>query len=165
MTSMEQVLEQVAGYGARYVTVTGGEPLAQPACLPLLVSLCDAGYQVSLETSGALDIAGVDPRVSIVLDLKTPGSAEVSRNLYANLTLLANKDQVKFVICDRQDFSWASFKVREYGLLERVGDVLFSPSVGQQDATELAEWILAEQLPVRFQMQLHKILWGDKPGV
>jgi 7-carboxy-7-deazaguanine synthase len=162
---MEQVLEQVAGYGARYVTVTGGEPLAQPACLPLLVSLCDAGYQVSLETSGALDIAGVDPRVSIVLDLKTPGSAEVSRNLYANLALLANKDQVKFVICDRQDFSWASFKVREYGLLERVGDVLFSPSVGQQDATELAEWILAEQLPVRFQMQLHKILWGDKPGV
>ena len=165
MTSMEQVLEQVTGYGARYVTVTGGEPLAQPACLPLLVSLCDAGYQVSLETSGALDIAGVDPRVSIVLDLKTPGSAEVSRNLYANLALLANKDQVKFVICDRQDFSWASFKVREYGLLERVGDVLFSPSVGQQDATELAEWILAEQLPVRFQMQLHKILWGDKPGV
>ena len=165
MTSMEQVLEQVAGFGARYVTVTGGEPLAQSACLPLLVGLCDAGYQVSLETSGALDIAGVDPRVSIVLDLKTPGSAEVSRNLYANLALLANKDQVKFVICDRQDFSWASFKVREYELLDRVGDVLFSPSVGQQDATELAEWILAERLPVRFQMQLHKILWGDKPGV
>ncbi|MDA9285639.1 7-carboxy-7-deazaguanine synthase QueE [Pseudomonadales bacterium] len=165
MTSMEQVLEQVAGFGARYVTVTGGEPLAQSACLPLLVSLCDAGYQVSLETSGALDIAGVDPRVSIVLDLKTPGSAEVSRNLYANLALLANKDQVKFVICDRQDFSWASFKVREYELLDRVGDVLFSPSVGQQDVTELAEWILAERLPVRFQMQLHKILWGDKPGV
>ena len=165
MTSLEEVLEQVAGFGARYVTVTGGEPLAQPACLPLLVGLCDAGYQVSLETSGALDIAGVDPRVSIVLDLKTPGSAEVSRNLYANLALLANKDQVKFVICDRQDFSWASFKVREYELLDRVGDVLFSPSVGQQDATELAEWILAEQLPVRFQMQLHKILWGDKPGV
>ena len=165
MTSMEQVLEQVAGFGARYVTVTGGEPLAQSACLPLLVSLCDAGYQVSLETSGALDIAGVDPRVSIVLDLKTPGSAEVSRKLYANLALLANKDQVKFVICDRQDFSWASFKVREYELLDRVGDVLFSPSVGQQDATELAEWILAERLPVRFQMQLHKILWGDKPGV
>ena len=165
MTSLEEVLEQVAGFGARYVTVTGGEPLAQPACLHLLVGLCDAGYQVSLETSGALDIAGVDPRVSIVLDLKTPGSAEVSRNLYTNLALLANKDQVKFVICDRQDFNWASFKVREYELLDRVGDVLFSPSVGQQDATELAEWILAEQLPVRFQMQLHKILWGDKPGV
>jgi len=165
MTSLEEVLEQVAGFGALYVTVTGGEPLAQPACLPLLVGLCDAGYQVSLETSGALDIAGVDPRVSIVLDLKTPGSAEVSRNLYTNLALLANKDQVKFVICDRQDFNWASFKVREYELLDRVGDVLFSPSVGQQGATELAEWILAEQLPVRFQMQLHKILWGDKPGV
>ncbi len=163
--SMAEVLDQVASFGARYVTVTGGEPLAQPNCLRLMEKLCDAGYQVSLETSGALDIAGVDPRVSIVMDLKTPGSAEVSRNMYANLALLERKDQVKFVICDRQDFSWASFKVREYGLLERVGEVLFSPSVGQQDAAELAEWILAERLPVRFQMQLHKILWGDKPGV
>jgi 7-carboxy-7-deazaguanine synthase len=163
--SMAEVLDQVASFGARYVTVTGGEPLAQPNCLRLMEKLCDAGYQVSLETSGALDIAGVDPRVSIVMDLKTPGSAEVSRNMYANLALLERKDQVKFVICDRQDFSWASFKVREYDLLARVGEVLFSPSVGQQDAAELAEWILAERLPVRFQMQLHKILWGDKPGV
>ena len=162
---MAEVLDQVASFGARYVTVTGGEPLAQPNCLRLMEKLCDAGYQVSLETSGALDIAGVDPRVSIVMDLKTPGSAEVSRNMYANLALLERKDQVKFVICDRQDFSWASFKVREYDLLARVGEVLFSPSVGQQDAAELAEWILAERLPVRFQMQLHKILWGDKPGV
>jgi len=163
--SMAEVLDQVASFGARYVTVTGGEPLAQPNCLRLMEKLCDAGYQVSLETSGALDIAGVDPRVSIVMDLKTPGSAEVSRNMYANLALLERKDQVKFVICDRRDFSWASFKVREYDLLARVGEVLFSPSVGQQDAAELAEWILAERLPVRFQMQLHKILWGDKPGV
>ena len=163
--SMAEVLDQVASFGARYVTVTGGEPLAKPNCLRLMEKLCDAGYQVSLETSGALDIAGVDPRVSIVMDLKTPGSAEVSRNMYANLALLERKDQVKFVICDRQDFSWASFKVREYDLLARVGEVLFSPSVGQQDAAELAEWILAERLPVRFQMQLHKILWGDKPGV
>ncbi len=163
--SMAEVLDQVASFGARYVTVTGGEPLAQPNCLRLMEKLCDAGYQVSLETSGALDIAGVDPRVSIVMDLKTPGSAEVSRNMYANLALLERKDQVKFVICDRQDFSWASFKVREYDLLARVGEVLFSPSVGQQDAAELAELILAERLPVRFQMQLHKILWGDKPGV
>ena len=163
--SMAEVLDQVASFGARYVTVTGGEQLAQPNCLRLMEKLCDAGYQVSLETSGALDIAGVDPRVSIVMDLKTPGSAEVSRNMYANLALLERKDQVKFVICDRQDFSWASFKVREYDLLARVGEVLFSPSVGQQDAAELAEWILAERLPVRFQMQLHKILWGDKPGV
>ena len=163
--SMAEVLDQVASFGARYVTVTGGEPLAQPNCLRLMEKLCDAGYQVSLETSGALDIAGVDPRVSIVMDLKTPGSAEVSRNMYANLALLERKDQVKFVICDRQDFSWASFKVREYDLLARVGEVLFSPSVGQQDAAELAEWILAERLHVRFQMQLHKILWGDKPGV
>jgi len=163
--SMAEVLDQVASFGARYVTVTGGEPLAQPNCLRLMEKLCDAGYQVSLETSGALDIAGVDPRVSIVMDLKTPGSAEVSRNMYANLALLERKDQVKFVICDRQDFSWASFKVREYDLLARVGEVLFSPSVGQQDAAELADWILAERLPVRFQMQLHKILWGDKPGV
>jgi 7-carboxy-7-deazaguanine synthase len=155
--SMAEVLDQVASFGARYVTVTGGEPLAQPNCLRLMEKLCDAGYQVSLETSGALDIAGVDPRVSIVM--------EVSRNMYANLALLERKDQVKFVICDRQDFSWASFKVREYDLLARVGEVLFSPSVGQQDAAELAEWILAERLPVRFQMQLHKILWGDKPGV
>ena len=165
MLPLDDVLAQVASHKPRYVTVTGGEPLAQPACLALLVQLCDAGYQVSIETSGALDIAGIDPRVSIVLDLKTPGSAEVSRNLYTNIALLAAKDQVKFVICDRQDFAWACFKVHEYNLLERVGDVLFSPSVGQQAATELAEWILAENLPVRFQMQLHKILWGDKPGV
>jgi 7-carboxy-7-deazaguanine synthase len=165
MLPMEDVLAQVAGHKPRYVTVTGGEPLAQPACLALLVQLCDAGYQVSIETSGALDISGIDPRVSIVLDLKTPGSAEVSRNLYANIALLGTKDQVKFVICDRQDFNWACFKVHEYNLLERVGDVLFSPSVDQQPAAELADWILAENLPVRFQMQLHKILWGDKPGV
>ena len=165
MTPIAEIVDKVKAFGARYVTVTGGEPLAQPDCHALLVQLCDDGMQVSLETSGALDISQVDERVSIVLDLKTPASGESSRNLYSNIPLLATKDQVKFVICDRQDFQWASFKVREFNLLQRVGDVLFSPSVGQQDATELAEWILTEKLPVRFQMQLHKILWGDKPGV
>jgi 7-carboxy-7-deazaguanine synthase len=164
MTPIAEIVEKVKAFGARYVTVTGGEPLAQPDCHELLVQLCDDGMQVSLETSGALDISQVDERVSVVLDLKTPASGESSRNLYSNIPLLATKDQVKFVICDRQDFQWASFKVREFNLLQRVGDVLFSPSVGQQDPTELAEWILAEKLPVRFQMQLHKILWGDKPG-
>jgi 7-carboxy-7-deazaguanine synthase len=165
MTAISDILEKVKTFGARYVTVTGGEPLAQPDCIGLLVQLCDMGLQVSLETSGALDIRLVDKRVSIVLDLKTPASGESSRNLYSNIPLLAAKDQVKFVICDRQDFQWASFKVQEFNLLERVGDVLFSPTVGQQDPTELAEWILTERLPVRFQMQLHKVLWGDKPGV
>jgi 7-carboxy-7-deazaguanine synthase len=165
MTPIGDIVEKVKAFGARYVTVTGGEPLAQPDCHELLVQLCDDGMQVSLETSGALDISQVDERVSIVLDLKTPASGESSRNLYSNIPLLATKDQVKFVICDRQDFQWASFKVQEFNLLQRVGDVLFSPTVGQQDPTELAEWILTEKLPVRFQMQLHKILWGDKPGV
>lgn len=165
MTAIAAILDQVRTFGARYVTVTGGEPLAQPNCIELLTQLCDDGMQVSLETSGALDISQVDERVSIVLDLKTPASGESSRNLYTNIPLLAAKDQVKFVICDRQDFQWASFKVQEFNLLQRVGDVLFSPTVGQQDPTELAEWILQERLPVRFQMQLHKVLWGDKPGV
>lgn len=165
MILISEIVEKVKSFGARYVTVTGGEPLAQPNCIELLAQLCDDGLQVSLETSGALDISLVDERVSIVLDLKTPASGESSRNLYSNIPLLAAKDQVKFVICDRQDFQWASFKVQEFGLLERVGDVLFSPTVGQQDPTELAEWILTERLPVRFQMQLHKVLWGDKPGV
>jgi 7-carboxy-7-deazaguanine synthase len=165
VTPIASILATVQAFGSHYVTVTGGEPLAQPDCHELLTQLCDSGLQVSLETSGAIDVAHVDERVSIVLDLKTPGSGESSRNLYANIPLLAAKDQVKFVICDRQDFQWSCFKVQELDLLQRVGDVLFSPSVGQQDPTELAEWILEEKLPVRFQMQLHKILWGDKPGV
>ena len=163
--SFASILRAVGQRRVRHVTVTGGEPLAQPECLPLLTALCDAGYEVSLETSGALDIAAVDPRVSIVLDLKTPGSGEAARNRYQNLPLLKPKDQVKFVICDRQDYEWASFKLTEHRLIELAGEVLFSPSHGQQDATELADWILADQLPVRLQVQLHKILWGDRPGV
>jgi len=162
--SLQEVVEQVASFQPRYVTVTGGEPLAQPNCLPLLSALCDEGYEVSLETSGAMAIGDVDPRVVTVLDLKTPASGEVARNDYGNMPLLKPADQVKFVICDRADYEWSRFKVDEYQLAERVSDVLFSPSFGQQDATELAEWILADNLPVRLQLQLHKLLWQDAPG-
>jgi 7-carboxy-7-deazaguanine synthase len=162
--SLNTIVEQVLAYSPRYVTVTGGEPLAQPACLPLLAMLCDAGLEVSLETSGALSVEGVDARVVKVLDLKTPASAEAARNDYSNIDRLLPHDQVKFVICDRQDYDWACFKLDEYALAERVSDILFSPSFGQQDATELAEWILADNLPVRLQLQLHKLLWQDAPG-
>lgn len=164
MQSLESILEQVASYKARYITVSGGEPLAQPNCLPLLTALCDAGYEVSLETSGALDISGVDPRVSVVLDLKTPDSGECHRNLMENIPLLQPKDQVKFVLCSRQDYQWARLKLDELSLAERVGDVLFSPSFKQINPTELADWIVEDNLPVRFQMQLHKLLWADEPG-
>ena len=157
------VLAQVAAYRVPYVTVTGGEPLAQAACLPLLSGLCDAGYRVSLETSGALDVSQVDSRVMKVLDLKTPGSGEVEKNLYRNLDYLAATDQLKFVICDRADYEWARDRLDEYRLAGRC-ELLFSPSAGQQDATRLAEWILEDRLPVRFQLQLHKILWGDEVG-
>lgn len=162
--SFESILEQVASYAPRYICVTGGEPLAQPNCIPLLRELCDAGYQVSLETSGAMPVDDVDPRVSKVLDLKTPGSGEVSRNLYDNIPLLTNNDQVKFVICNREDYQWARFKLEELRLSERAGEVLFSPSFGQQSPRELAEWIVADNLPVRFQLQQHKLLWGEEPG-
>jgi 7-carboxy-7-deazaguanine synthase len=160
---LETILEQVAALGAQHVTVTGGEPLAQAACGELLSRLCDAGYEVALETSGALDVAGVDPRVVKVLDLKTPASGEVERNLYRNLEHLAPADQVKFVICDRQDYEWSRERVREHALPERC-TVLFSPSWGQQAPRELAEWILQDRLPVRMQLQLHKLLWGEEPG-
>jgi 7-carboxy-7-deazaguanine synthase len=162
--SLDEILDQVAAFKPRYVCVTGGEPLAQPDCLPLLSRLCDAGYEVSLETSGAMPIGDVDPRVIRVVDLKTPASGEVSRNLWDNIPLLRSRDQVKFVICDRADYEWARFKLDEYQLAERVEDVLFSPSFGQIEARELAEWILADNLPVRFQLQLHKLLWNDTPG-
>jgi 7-carboxy-7-deazaguanine synthase len=162
--SLDNIVEQVLAHSPRYVTVTGGEPLAQPDCLPLLSMLCDAGPEVSLETSGALSVEGVDARVVKVLDLKTPASGEADRNDYSNIDRLLPRDQVKFVICDRQDYQWACFKLDEYALAERVADILFSPSFGQQDATELAEWILADNLPVRLQLQLHKLLWQDAPG-
>lgn len=162
--SLAQIMQKVEEQKPQNICVTGGEPLAQPNVLPLMVGLCDAGYSVSLETSGALDVAAVDPRVSRVVDLKTPGSAELGRNLYANMALLDEHDQVKFVICSREDYDWARFKLDEYRLAERVGEVLFSPSHGQIEPRQLAEWIIQDNLPVRFQMQLHKYLWNDEPG-
>ena len=160
---IETILAEVARHGVRHVCVTGGEPLAQKRCLVLLEKLCEAGYEVSLETSGAIDVAGVDPRVSRVVDLKTPASLEMHRNLLSNLPLLTAHDQVKFVICDRADYEWARGMVAEHGLAARC-EVLFSPSFDQVTPRELAEWILADRLPVRFQMQLHKQLWGDAQG-
>lgn len=162
--SLESILAQVAEYKPRYICVTGGEPLAQPNALPLLTQLCDAGYEVSLETSGAMDIAEVDPRVHIVLDLKTPDSLESHRNLYDNIELLKAQDQVKFVLCSRADYDWAVTKLLQYRLDERVDDVLFSPSQGQLSPRELADWVVADNLAVRFQLQLHKVLWNDEPG-
>lgn len=160
---LDAILAEVARHGVRHVCVTGGEPLAQKRCLALLARLCDAGYSVSLETSGAIDIAGVDARVSRVLDIKTPDSAEVERNLWSNLPLLTARDQVKFVICSRADFDWAKGVVAEHRL-HHTCDVLFSPSYGQLPPRELADWIVEEGLPVRFQMQLHKALWGEAQG-
>ena len=161
---LPQILERVADHGVSHVTVTGGEPLAQSGCRALLERLCDAGHRVSLETSGALDISGIDPRVVRVMDLKTPGSGEMARNRYQNIGHLRAGDQVKFVICDRQDYQWAREQVERYRLARRCG-VLFSPAAERQDPAELAEWILRDRLPVRFQLQLHRILWGDRPGV
>lgn len=161
--TIDELLAEVAGHGVRHVCVTGGEPLSQKRCLELLRRLCDAGHVVSLETSGAIDIAEVDPRVSRVLDIKTPGSAEVARNRWENLPLLTAHDQVKFVICDREDYEWSRAVVAEHRLHERC-DVLFSPSKSELSARALADWIVRDRLPVKFQMQLHKILWNDEPG-
>ncbi|AVX26908.1 7-carboxy-7-deazaguanine synthase QueE [Pseudomonas syringae] len=162
--TLDDILGQVASYRPRYVCVTGGEPLAQPNAIALLKRLCDAGHEVSLETSGALDISAVDPRVSRVVDLKTPGSKEVSRNRYENIELLTANDQVKFVICSREDYDWAVSKLIQYGLDRRAGEVLFSASHHELKGRDLADWIVADNLPVRLQMQLHKILWDDEPG-
>jgi len=161
--SLAAILEQVTPYQTHYVTVTGGEPLAQKNCQDLLSQLCDADYHVSLETSGAVDIADVDTRVIKVMDLKTPGSGEVERNLYNNLQHLGNRDQVKFVICNRADYDWSVAMLKTHDILTYC-EVLFSPSQDQQNATELADWILHDQLPVRMQLQLHKLLWGNTPG-
>ena len=159
----EAVLARVAEYGVRHVCVTGGEPLAQRAALALLAGLCDVGYEVSLETSGALDVAAVDLRVVRVMDLKTPASGEAARNRYENLSALGPRDQVKFVICDRADYDWARQTAARYALAERC-EVLFSPCHDRLGPRELAEWILEDRLEVRFQIQLHKYLWGDEPG-
>jgi 7-carboxy-7-deazaguanine synthase len=164
LLSLDDICARVADNGARYVTVTGGEPLAQPGCIALLVRLCDAGYEVSLETSGALDIRAVDPRVVRVVDVKTPGSGEVERNLWSNLDDLRPHDQVKFVVCDRRDYEWSKRVVAEHDLVARVSDVLFSPSHTELPPRRLAEWILEDKLPVRMQVQLHKVLWGDEQG-
>jgi 7-carboxy-7-deazaguanine synthase len=161
--SIENILQRVDELGAHYVTVTGGEPLAQKACTTLLTRLCDKGYQVSLETSGALDVSAVDPRVMKVMDLKTPSSGEMDKNLYDNIARLNSHDEVKFVICDQQDYQWAKQQLDKWKLTEQC-DVLFSPCHGQMDPTELADQILQDKLPVRFQLQLHKLIWGDLPG-
>jgi 7-carboxy-7-deazaguanine synthase len=159
----EAILARVAGWAPRHVCVTGGEPLAQKNCLGLLTRLCDAGYRVSLETSGAMPIEDVDARVVRVVDVKTPGSREESRNRYGDLARLRPEEQIKFVICDRGDYDWARDRLQQLKLYERC-TVLFSPSAGQLPARELADWILADRLPVRFQLQLHKVLWGNVPG-
>lgn len=160
---LDAILAQVKSWSTPFVCVTGGEPLAQKSVLALLTRLCDDGYQVSLETSGAMDIASVDARVSRIVDLKTPGSGEQTRNLYDNVALLTARDEVKFVICDRDDYEWARDRLQQYALAERCG-VLFSPVHGDLQPAELAEWILQDQLPVRFQIQLHKYLWGNEVG-
>jgi 7-carboxy-7-deazaguanine synthase len=160
---LEDIARRVRELEVTHVCVTGGEPLAQKNCLPLLTMLCDAGYRVSLETSGAMPLEGVDPRVVKVVDVKTPASGEESRNLYDELARLDRKDLVKFVICGREDYEWSRAKARELGLAERC-TVLFSPSHAELPARDLADWILEDRLPVRLQIQLHKYLWGDVPG-
>lgn len=161
---IDAIVQQVKDYRTLHVCITGGEPLAQPGCIKLMSDLCDLGLRVSIETSGAVPIGDIDKRVSIVMDLKTPGSGEVSRNLYENIVQLAPKDQLKFVICDRQDYEWAVFKLDEYDLVKKVGHVFFSPSYEQVLPVTLADWIIEDRLQVRLQTQLHKALWGDKPG-
>lgn len=160
---LEEIEAQVGQYPSKYITVTGGEPLAQPACLELMLRLVEKGYKVSLETSGALDVSGVDPRVVKVMDLKTPSSGEVTKNKYPNIGYLTAQDQVKFVIGNDEDYQWSKDILKQYALADRC-EILFSPVMGQQNPTELAEKILQDRLPVRFQIQLHKILWDDAQG-
>lgn len=161
--SFDEIDAEIAGYGVRHVCITGGEPLAQPNCRALVTRLAARGYAVSIETSGALPIAGLDPRATVVMDVKAPGSGEVARNRVENLEHLRACDQVKFVLADRDDYEWARAFVREHDLAARA-ELLFSPVAGELAPCELAEWILADRLPVRFQLQLHKMLWGDVPG-
>jgi 7-carboxy-7-deazaguanine synthase len=163
LLNMATIMAKVASYECTHVCVTGGEPLAQPGCFSLMKQLCDAGYKVSLETSGARDISQVDKRVMVVMDLKTPESGEESKNLFANLDHLKSSDQIKFVLCNRSDYDWANQIIKEHRLSERV-EILFSPSWNELNPTKLADWIVQDKLPVRFQLQLHKILWNDAPG-
>lgn len=161
--SISAILEEVATYAAHHVTVTGGEPLAQKECLKLLSLLCDTGYSVSLETSGALDVSEVDVRVSKILDIKTPGSGEVERNRWSNFHHLTSHDEVKFVLCDEADYQWAA-EVMHQRQLDRICPILFSPVYGKLEPAALAEWVLRDRLPVRVQVQLHKLLWGERRG-
>jgi len=161
--SVAEILRQVAEYTPRYVTVTGGEPLAQKNCLSLLRALCDTGYEVSLETGGMLDISEVDSRVMRVVDIKTPASGEVEKNRWENLPLLTQHDEIKFVLCDENDYQWARQILRQHHLAEKC-PVMFSPAHGALSATQLAEWILRDRLLVRMQLQLHKLLWNNAPG-
>ncbi len=161
---IEDILEQVDAYKPGYVTVTGGEPLAQPNCVALVRSLADKDYQVSVETSGALPVGDLDPRCHVILDLKPPSSAESHRNDWTNIANLKRSDQIKFVIGSREDYDWSKAKILEYGLGSRVDEILFSPVQGELDPTRLADWILEDRLPVRLQLQLHKLLWNDEPG-
>ena len=161
--AISDIVDEVKTYQPRYVTVTGGEPLAQKTCFPLLTALCDLGVEVSLETCGAMDISEVDPRVICVMDLKTPGSGEEAKNRYDNIALLKQTDQLKFVICKRDDYDWAVEKLQEYDLVAKC-DVLFSPIHGLLNPADLADWVVADNLAVRMQIQMHKYLWNDEPG-
>ena len=163
LKTIPQILEAVSAYGTRRVCVTGGEPLAQRACLALLTALCDAGFEVSLETSGALDVSAVDPRVAKVMDLKAPGSGEEAENRWENLAYLTPRDELKIVLADEADYEWARRVLAERRLAE-ICPVLLSPVYGRLDPARLAEWILRDRLPVRLQIQLHKVLWGEAPG-
>ena len=164
LMSLSRIIERVNEFGCTRVCVTGGEPLAQPECLALLDRLCEQGFEVSLETSGAMSIAGVNERVSRVVDIKTPDSGEVHRNDWSNIARLTPHDQIKFVVCSRVDYDWARMKMDELQLAQRVSDVLFSPSYEQVEPLTLANWILEDRLPARLQIQLHKLLWHDAPG-
>jgi len=162
--AIQDILDTVADYKTDYITVTGGEPLAQPQCLELLKQLCDLGYRVSLETSGAMPVEEVDPRVIKIVDLKTPGSGEVSRNLYENINYLQPEDEVKFVICNRQDYDWSCMQIDQLRLRDTGSEILFSPSQGELAPALLAQWILEDKLRVRMQLQTHKVIWGDEQG-
>lgn len=162
--AFQDILETVADYKTDYITVTGGEPLAQPQCIELLKQLCDLGYRVSLETSGAMPVKEVDPRVIKIVDLKTPGSGEVSRNLYENINYLQPEDEVKFVICNRQDYDWSCMQIDQLRLRDTGSEILFSPSQGELSPALLAQWILEDKLRVRMQLQTHKVIWGDEQG-
>ena len=162
--AIQDILDTVADYKTDYITVTGGEPLAQPQCIELLQQLCDLGYRVSLETSGAMPVKEVDPRVIKIVDLKTPGSGEVSRNLYENINYLQPEDEVKFVICNRQDYDWSCMQIDQLRLRDTGSEILFSPSQGELSPALLAQWILEDKLRVRMQLQTHKVIWGDEQG-